>query len=142
MRLALEEAGRAFELDEIPVGAVLVNGGKVIARAHNLCEAGGDATSHAEILCIREASRGLGARLDGCTLYCTLEPCAMCTGAAILSRVSRIVFGAFDIRAGCCGSVIDMADGWFNHSIEVIGGVMEEECAALLHAFFSSKRRS
>lgn len=140
MKLALEEAQEALLLDEVPVGAVLVQNGKVLARAHNLCEAGDDATAHAEILCIREASRLLGGRLTGCTLYCTLEPCAMCAGAAILARVSRIVFGAFDIRAGCCGSVMDITDGWFNHSIEVIGGVMEENCVTLLQRFFEEKR--
>lgn len=140
MKLALEEAQEALLLDEVPVGAVLVQNGKVLARAHNLCEAGDDATAHAEILCIREASRLLGGRLSGCTLYCTLEPCAMCAGAALLARVSRIVFGAFDIRAGCCGSVLDITDGWFNHSIEVIGGVMEEHCVALLQRFFEDKR--
>ncbi len=140
MQLALEEAFEAYRLDEVPVGAVLVQGGKVIARTHNLCEAANDPTAHAELLAIREGCRQCDGRLTGATLYVTLEPCAMCTGAAILSRVSRIVFGAFDERAGCCGSVVDITDGWFNHSIEVIGGVMEEECAGILTDFFHEKR--
>lgn len=140
MQLALEEAREALALDEVPVGAVLVKQGKVIARAHNLCEAANDATMHAELICIRDASRELGSHLEGCTLYCTLEPCVMCAGAAILARLSRIVFGAFDLRAGCCGSVADVTDHWFNHSIEVIGGVMEQECVTLLQQFFEQKR--
>lgn len=140
MRMALEEAQRAYELDEVPVGAVLVMRGKVIARAHNLCEAASDPMAHAEMLVLREAIRKEGGRLDGSTLYVTLEPCAMCAGAAINARVSRIVFGAFDARAGCCGSVADITDGWFMHTIEVAGGVLEEECAALLQAFFEDKR--
>ncbi len=140
MRMALEEAQLAYQQDEVPVGAVIVQGGKVIARAHNLCEASDDPTAHAELLAIREAARKCKGFLNGCTLYVTLEPCAMCTGAAVNSRVSRIVFGAFDEKAGCCGSVVDMADGWFPHSIEVIGGVMEEECGDILSAFFQQKR--
>ena len=140
MKMALEEAEEVYALDEVPVGAVLVRNGKVIARTHNLCEAAGDPTAHAELLAIREACRAGDGRLDGATLYVTLEPCAMCTGAAVLAKVSRIVFGAFDMRAGCCGSVIDLADGWFNHTIEVIGGVMEEECANILTHFFAHKR--
>ena len=140
MRMALEEAQRAYELDEVPVGAVLVMRGKVIARAHNLCVAASDPTAHAEMLALREAAREEGGRLAGSTLYVTLEPCAMCAGAAINARVSRIVFGAFDSRAGCCGSVADITDGWFLHSIEAVGGVLEEECASLLQAFFEEKR--
>ena len=140
MRIALEEAQRAYELDEVPVGAVLVMRGKVIARAHNLCVASSDPTAHAEMLALRAAAREEGGRLSGSTLYVTLEPCAMCAGAAINARVSRIVFGAFDSRAGCCGSVADITDGWFLHSIESVGGVLEEECAALLQAFFEEKR--
>lgn len=140
MRMALEEAHRAFELDEVPVGAVVVLRGKVIARAHNLCEAAGDPTAHAELLAIREAARKEGGRLHGGTLYVTLEPCAMCTGAAINARLSRIVYGAFDAIAGCCGSVADITDDWFGHSIAVAGGLYEEECGALLSAFFEAKR--
>ncbi len=140
MNMALEQAKIAYSLDEVPVGAVLVRGGKVICRSHNLTKAASDATSHAELLAIREGSRLCDGRLDGTTLYVTLEPCAMCAGAAILSRVSRIVFGAFDDHAGCCGSVVDMTDNWFNHSIEVVGGIMEDECAHILTDFFEQKR--
>jgi len=140
MRMALEEAQRAFEEEEVPVGAVLVKNGKVIARAHNLTEAASDPTAHAEMNALREGARAEGGRLSGSTLYVTLEPCAMCAGAAVNARVSRIVFGAFDPNAGCCGSVADITDGWFNHSIEVVGGVLEDECAALLRSFFERRR--
>lgn len=141
MRMALEEAERAYALGEVPVGAVLVQDGKVIARAHNLCEAAGDPTAHAEMLVLREAARTLGERLQGSTLYVTLEPCAMCTGAMLLCRVSRVVFGAFDAQAGCCGSVVDFADGWFNHSMEAIGGLLEEPAVELLQNFFADRRK-
>lgn len=141
MRMAIEEAQAALSLDEVPVGAVLVMDGKVIARAHNLREASNDPTAHAEVLAIREAARKMNTwHLTGSTLYVTLEPCAMCAGAAINARVSRIVFGAFDSVAGCCGSVADITDGWFNHSIEVIGGLYEEECADMLNEYFRDKR--
>lgn len=141
MRLALEEAQKAYSLGEAPVGAVLVRQGEVIARARNRMEAEGDATAHAELNCIREASRVLGARLNDCTLYCTMEPCAMCAGAAILARIPRVVFGAFDRRAGCCGSVLDITDNWLPQRAEVIGGVLESECAQLLTQFFRERRR-
>ncbi|OQA16283.1 MAG: tRNA-specific adenosine deaminase [Firmicutes bacterium ADurb.Bin356] len=140
MRMALEEAQRAYDLDEVPVGAVLVKGGKVLSRSHNLCEAASDPTAHAEMLAIKEAIRKTGGLLLGSTLYVTLEPCAMCAGAALNTRISRIVFGAFDIRGGCCGSVADITDGWFNHSIEVMGGILEHESKALLSRFFANKR--
>jgi tRNA(adenine34) deaminase len=140
MRMALEEAQHAFELDEVPVGAVLVQGGRVIARAHNLCESMDDATAHAEMIALHTGARLLRGQLQGSTLYVTLEPCAMCTGAALLSRVSRIVFGAYNAEAGCCGSVIDFTDGWFDHSIEVLGGLLDKECAAILTEFFENKR--
>lgn len=141
MRIAIEEARAAQEMDEVPVGAVLVMEGKVIARGHNLREAANDPTAHAEMLVLREAARKCKSwRLTGSTLYVTLEPCAMCAGAAINARVSRIVFGAFDDLAGCCGSVADITDNWFNHSIEVSGGLYEEECGRLLDEYFSSKR--
>lgn len=140
MRMALEEAAEAFDLDEVPVGAVLVKNGKVIARAHNLCSAAHDATMHAEMLALKDGARNTDGDLTGSTLYVTLEPCAMCAGAAVLSRISRIVFGAFDEKAGCCGSVLDLTDGWFNHTIQVEGGVMEDECAMILVEFFHGKR--
>ena len=142
MRLALEEAGLAFSQGEVPVGAVLVKGGELIARAHNACEQTGDASAHAELLCLRQAMKTLGPRLTGCTLYVTLEPCAMCAGAAINLKLPRLVFGAFDARAGCCGSVLDLTDRCFLSSCEVWGGVLEENCAALLTRFFEGKRRT
>jgi tRNA(adenine34) deaminase len=143
MNIALGEARIALSLDEVPVGAVLVKDGEVIAKAHNLRETTSDPTAHAEIIALREAANKLGSwRLSGCTLYVTLEPCAMCAGACVNARVKRIVFGAFDERAGCCGSVADITDNWFNHSVESVGGVCEEECAGILKAYFSEKRRT
>ena len=141
MRLALAEARLAWAENEVPVGAVLVRDGAVLAQAHNLCETRHDATAHAELIALQAGAAAWGD-LNNSTLYVTLEPCAMCTGAAILSRIGRIVFGAFDERAGCCGSVMDMADHWFNHSIPVEGGLLETECAALLTSFFEQRRSS
>ena len=140
MRLALAEAQKAFDDGEIPVGAVLMRDGEVISAAHNRCERDSDPTAHAELLCLRHGAQALGGRLDGCTLYVTMEPCAMCAGAAVNTRLSRLVFGAYDARCGCCGSLIDLTDRCFYHSVEVWGGVLEKECAALLTAFFSNKR--
>lgn len=143
MLMAIDEAKEAYAQGEVPVGAVLVLDGNVLARAHNLTNASDDPTAHAEILAIREAARKRGDwRLNGSTLYVTLEPCCMCVGAAVNARVSRIVFGAYDESAGCCGSVVDFADGWFGHTIEVIPEVYGEECAQLLESFFAEKRQS
>ncbi len=141
MSLALAEAQKAAEEGEIPVGAVLVKDGKVIASAHNLREGISDATAHAEILCIREGGRILGGwRLTGCTLYVTLEPCPMCAGAVINSRLDRVVFGAYDSRAGSFGSLVNLSLYPYNHRPVLDGGVMEEEAKALLRAFFQAKR--
>lgn len=140
MTVALEEARLALSEDEIPVGAVLVRNGQIIARAHNRCETLRDATAHAELLALQAGLRSLSGRLDGCTLYVTLEPCAMCAGAAVNSKLPKLVFGAFDARAGCCGSVFDLADHCFLHSVEVWSGVLEADCAALLSEFFQQKR--
>lgn len=140
MRLALEEATLAFEAGEVPVGAVLVRNGEVVARAHNLVEALHDATAHAELLCLREAMGKLGARLTDCTLYVTLEPCAMCAGACVNAKLGRLVFGAFDEVAGCCGSKIDLTDKCFLHSVETWGGILEEDCKTLLSSFFQALR--
>ena len=129
MSLALAEARTAAELGEVPVGAVIVKDGAVIASAHNQREVLNDATAHAEILAVREACRVLGGwRLSGCTLYVTLEPCAMCAGAAVNSRLSRIVFGAYDFRFGSAGSIADIPSLPLNHRPSVIGGVMRDEC--------------
>ena len=140
MRLALEEATLAFEAGEVPVGAVLVRNGKVVARAHNLVETLHDATAHAELLCLREAMGKLGARLTDCTLYVTLEPCAMCAGACVNAKLGRLVFGAFDEVAGCCGSKMDLTDKCFLHSVETWGGILEDDCKTLVSSFFQALR--
>ena len=140
MRLALEEATLAFEAGEVPVGAVLVQNGEIVARAHNMVETLHDATAHAELLCLREAMGKLGARLTDCTLYVTLEPCAMCAGACVNAKLGRLVFGAFDEVAGCCGSKIDLTDKCFLHSVETWGGILEEDCKTLLSSFFQALR--
>jgi tRNA(adenine34) deaminase len=142
MREALVEAEKAFAADEVPVGAVLVHQNKIIARAHNQVESLKDATAHAEILCLQRASKILGNwRLLGTTLYCTLEPCSMCAGAMILSRVKKVVWGAPDLRQGACGSLFHILDAAHPiHQIEVEKNVLIEESAALLKKFFGGKR--
>ena len=134
MRAALEEAALALALGEVPVGAVIARGGKIIARAHNERETGGDPTAHAEVLAIRRAAAALGTRrLDGCTLYVTLEPCCMCAGAIMQSRIDRLVFGAYDTQAGCCGSLYRITeDPAFSHFVIAEGGLLADECAAVL----------
>ena len=142
LRQALREAQRAFEAGEVPVGAVVVQGVKVIGRGHNQREALHDPTAHAEILALTAAANHLEDwRLTGCTLYVTKEPCAMCAGALVNSRLDRVVFGAWDEQAGCCGSLYQLCrDPRFNHQVEVTGGVLEAECQALLQEFFASRR--
>lgn len=142
MRLALDEAEDAAEAGEVPVGAVIVREGEVISRAGNASVSSTDATAHAELLAIQAASAVLGdQRLTGCTLYVTLEPCAMCAGAIVLSRVDRVVFGAWDGKAGMAGSVADLLRGpKLNHRPEVKAGVLEAECGRLLSEFFQQKR--
>lgn len=143
MRLALEEAERAFEEDEIPVGAVVVCDGQVVARAHNMREQTADPTAHAELLAIRAAAQALGTRrLRGCTLYVTLEPCPMCAGALVTACVKACYFGARDARQGCVESVYALAnDPAFYHRLPCMGGVMENECAELLRRFFAKRRK-
>ncbi|MBR1580202.1 MAG: tRNA adenosine(34) deaminase TadA [Selenomonadaceae bacterium] len=143
MAMALEEASAALDAGEVPIGAVLVlEDGFIISRAHNLIEQSNDATQHAELIAIREASRILGRRrLSDCTLYSTLEPCPMCAGALVMSRVKRLVYGAPDSRAGAVDSVFNVVDNpWLNHQLEIRAGVMEEQCRALLQKFFSARR--
>lgn len=142
MRHALQEAQQAAVEDEVPVGAIIVHNGRIIAAAHNQREALHDPTAHAEMIAITQAAEALGDwRLEGCTLYVTLEPCPMCAGAIVLARVGRVVFGAWDEKAGMAGSVGDiLRHPRLNHRPEVQGGVREEECAALLKAFFRERR--
>jgi tRNA(adenine34) deaminase len=142
MRLALREAQRAREHGDVPIGAVLARAGEVIAVGRNERELRQDPTAHAEILALREAAQALGSwRVLDATLYVTLEPCAMCAGAIVLARVPRVYYGASDPKAGACGSVLDvLAEPRLNHRPEVRGGLLGEECGALLSAFFASRR--
>lgn len=142
MREALSEAGLALALGELPVGAVIADGDGIVARAHNQRERLGDPTAHAEILAIRRAAEAVGGwRLGGLTLYVTLEPCPMCAGAIVYSRLSAVVFGARDPKAGCCGSLYRITeDPSFNHFAPATGGVLEQDCQALLAAFFQGRR--
>jgi tRNA(adenine34) deaminase len=144
MEEALSEARRAAELGEVPVGAVVVKGDVVIGRGHNRREVDGDPLAHAEMFALREAAAAVGGwRLDGATLYVTLEPCAMCAGALVLSRVDRLVFGARDPKAGFCGSLGNLvADARLNHRLEVSEGVGREKAARLLRTFFTRLRES
>jgi tRNA(adenine34) deaminase len=143
MEYALKEAQKAFELGEVPVGAVIVYRDTVIAKGYNQVETLKDATAHAEMIALSAAFNYFGSwRLEGCIIYVTLEPCPMCTGAIVLSRIEKVVFGAFDFKAGACGSVYNIAeDGNLNHKVEVISGIMAEESQSLLRAFFSNLRK-
>ena len=142
MRIALAQAKEAAALGEVPVGAVVAKDGQGVAAAHNTRETRKNATHHAELLAIDAACRALGGwRLWQCELFVTLEPCPMCAGAIINSRLKRVVYGARDAKAGCCGSVTDLFALPFNHRPQVEGGLLEDECAALLAAFFAELRR-
>lgn len=142
MDLALGEAARAAALGEVPVGAVLVRDEEVLGRGHNRRESDRDPLGHAELLAIREAAKRLGDwRFVGCSLYVTLEPCAMCAGAAVNSRIERLVFGARDPKAGACGSLWNLVqDPRLNHRVELVEGVRAGECARLLRQFFADLR--
>jgi tRNA(adenine34) deaminase len=142
MREALGQAGEAAAAGDVPVGAVIVRDGQVIARAANRTVRDQDPTGHAELLAIREASKVVGDwRLQGCTLYVTLEPCAMCAGAIVLARLDRVVFGAFDDKAGMAGSIVDLLrHPRLNHRPQVLAGVLAAETGALLSEFFQSRR--
>ena len=143
MRLALDEAAAAATHGDVPVGAVVLLGGDVIARRHNERELRGDPTAHAEVLALRDAAAAVGTwRLDGATLVVTLEPCPMCAGAALAARVDRIVFGAADPKAGTCGSLYNLAaDPRLNHEMDLSGGLLAGESARLLQDFFAARRR-
>jgi len=142
MQAALREAEHAASVDEVPVGAAILRAGAVVAVAHNEIMRRRDPTAHAELLALQRAFQALGAdRLDDCTLYVTLEPCAQCAGAIVLAKVGRLVFGTFDDKAGMCGSAGDVVrHPKLNHRVEVQGGVLEEACAALLTEFFKARR--
>ena len=144
MRVALEEARRAASREEVPIGAVVMHDGAVVARAYNETVARRDPTAHAELLAVQQALRHLRTdRLTDCALYVTLEPCAQCAGAIVLVKLGRLVFGAYDDKAGMCGSVGDvLRHHRLNHRVEVIGGVLADECGELLAEFFRAKRRS
>jgi tRNA(adenine34) deaminase len=142
MRLAIEEAKRAEQIGEVPIGAVIVQGGRVIARSHNLRETEQRAIAHAEILAIDEACKATRSwRLEDATLYVTLEPCAMCAGAIVLARIKRVVFGASDPKGGCAGTLMNLLqEERFNHQTEVTSGVLGEECGQMLSNFFRKLR--
>ena len=143
MRVALAEARKALDEGEVPIGCVIVHDGAVIGRGHNQVERLQDATAHAEIVAIGAASTTLSSwRLEDCTLFATLEPCAMCAGAIVLARVGRVVYGAHDLKAGACGSVLNVIDEpRLNHAPPVTSGVLAEETGELLTSFFEMKRR-
>ena len=143
MRAAMEEARKAAKIGEVPIGAVVVRHGEIVGRGYNLRETEKDPTMHAEMIAIREASARLGGwRLIGCTLYVTLEPCPMCAGALVQSRVEQVVFGASDPKAGCAGTLMNLLDEpRFNHQVPVTGGVLAEECGQLLKDFFRRLRK-
>ena len=142
MRLAVEDARAAGEAGDVPIGAVVARGEDVLSREGNARERDRDPTAHAEVLALRAAAAAIGSwHLEGCTLYVTLEPCAMCSGASVLSRIDRVVFGADDPKAGFAGSLGDlMRDPRLNHSVEVTIGVLSEECGELLRRFFADRR--
>ena len=142
MKQALVEAHKAANEEEVPVGAVIVYKGEIIARAHNQIKILKDPTAHAEMIAITQASAHLqNERLNDCDLYVTIEPCSMCVGAAVLGRMKRVIYGANDPKTGACGSAVDISEpGLFNHTLEVISGIMEPECRTIIQDFFLDKR--
>ncbi len=142
MRLALREAARALEHDDVPIGAVVVHGGEVVGAGHNERELRSDPTAHAEMIALREAARALGSwRVLDSVMYVTLEPCAMCAGAIVLSRLPRVIYGATDPKAGAAGSVFNvLAEPRLNHRPQVESGLLAEDCADLLRSFFAPRR--
>lgn len=142
MRVALEDAETAAERGDVPVGAVVARGDEILGRAGNAREREQDPTAHAEIIALRQAASAVGSwHLEGCTIYVTLEPCAMCSGALVLARLDRLVFGAVDPKAGFAGSLGDLVrDPRLNHEVEVVAGVLSEECGSILRGFFAERR--
>ena len=143
MEQALIEARKAYEKEEIPVGAIIVRDNKIIARAHNIKEEKNDTTKHAEIIAIQKASKKLGSwRLNDCEMYVTLEPCAMCAGALIQSRIKKVYIGTMDLKTGACGSVLNLLEDYtFNHKVEIEKGIMQQECETILKDFFKMLRK-
>ncbi len=143
MREAIKQARKAEGKEEIPVGAVVALNGKIIAKAHNKKEKTKNSLNHAEILAMNKACKKLGQKyLDGCEVYVTLEPCAMCAGAMLNYRIKRLYFGAWEPKTGCAGSLYNLlTDKRFNHRVEVAGGILEEECALMLKNFFAQRRK-
>ena len=143
MKEALKEAKKAYKEDEVPVGAVIVKDGKIIARAHNLREKKQSATAHAEILAIEKASKKLDSwRLIDCDMYVTLEPCTMCMGAIILARIKNLYIGALDPKTGACGSFVDLSTLKYNHTVNISKGILQEECEYIIKDFFKNLRRN
>ncbi|MAG17474.1 MAG: tRNA-specific adenosine deaminase [Phycisphaerae bacterium] len=142
MRLAIKQAQRGAEQDEVPVGAVVYRGNELLATAHNLRESGNDPTAHAEILALRNAAKTIGSwRLTDCTIAVTLEPCPMCTGALVNARIARLVYGAADPKMGCVDTLYQLCgDSRFNHRVQVVAGIMADECGQLLTTFFEARR--
>ena len=138
---ALEEAKKAAEIGEIPVGAIIEKDGEIVARGHNMDRSTNDPTAHAEMIAIREASKKLGWKLVGCNMYVTMEPCSMCAGALVWSRIDKLYIGTMDEKAGACGSVFNIVqDSRLNHRIEVETGIMQAECQAIVQDFFKKLR--
>ena len=144
MKEALKEAQKAYEKKEVPVGAVIVKDGKIIAKAHNIKEEKNDTTKHAEILAISKASKKLQSwRLTDCEMYVTLEPCSMCAGACIGARIKKVYIGTMDLKTGACGSVLNLLEDYtFNHKVELQTGILQKECEELLKKFFKELRQS
>ena len=143
MKQAIKEAKKAYRKEEVPVGAVIVKDGEIIAKAYNLKESKNDTTCHAEILAIKKASKKLNAwRLSECEMYVTLEPCAMCAGALIQSRIKKVYIGAMDYKTGACGSVLNLLEDYtFNHKVECERGILQEQCEKILQDFFKELRK-
>jgi tRNA(adenine34) deaminase len=142
MEIALKEAEIAFDRDEVPIGCIIVHNNRVIAKSHNSIELLNDPTAHAEMLAITSAVENLNSKtLKGCSMYVTLEPCSMCAGALVLSKIDNLYFGAYDPKSGACGSILNITNHKkLNHRINVLGGILDEKCGLLLKAFFEKKR--
>ena len=143
MKEAIRQAMKAAEADEVPVGAIIVHGNKIIAKAHNQVELLKDPTAHAEMIAVTQATNYLSSKwLQDCTMYVTIEPCSMCAGALVLARIGRVVFGAPDEKTGACGSIVNIAQhSKLNHRIDIAGGLLQAECGGIVSEFFKKKRK-